>query len=64
MFFDDTAGYAEILGEPASSVDAANGVELESDRIRQDIEFDFVEAIDASEPSTFDEEAFRFADDP
>lgn len=61
VFFDDEEAFAEVLGAPAVSVDEANGVRLESDRIRQDIEFDYVEAIDASAPSSFDVEAFRFA---
>ena len=59
VFFDDEQSVAEIIGSPAHSVDEANGVELTSDRIRQDIEFDYVEAIDATVPSEFDRAAFQ-----
>ena len=40
------------------SVDADSGASLVTDRIKQDIEFDFFEAIDASVPSDFDVTAF------
>ena len=53
VFYDDEAQLAEIIGEPALSVDDDNGVRLESPRIRQDIEFDFVEALDATAPQPF-----------
>lgn len=59
VFFDDEQALAEIIGSPAHSVDEANGGELTSDRIRQDIEYDYVEAIDASTPSDFSREAFQ-----
>lgn len=59
VFFDDEQSIAEIIGSPAHSVDEANGIELTSDRIKQDIEFDFFEAIDATVPSDFDPEAFQ-----
>lgn len=59
VFFDDERSLAEIMGSPAHSVDEANGVELSSDRILQDIEFDYVEAIDATSPSDFDAELFE-----
>jgi lipopolysaccharide export system protein LptA len=58
VFFDDEQSLAEIIGSPAQSIDEANGVELTSDRIRQDIEFDFVEAIDATVASDFEAAAF------
>jgi lipopolysaccharide export system protein LptA len=58
VFFDDEQSLAEIIGAPARSVDEANGVVLTSDRILQDIEFDYVEAIDASVPSEFDRQQF------
>lgn len=59
LFFDDEQSLAEIIGSPARSVDSASGSELESARIRQDIEFDFFEAIDASEVTDFDPAAFE-----
>ncbi len=63
VFFDDALDIAEVIGNPARSLDEENGVELEAARIRQDIEFDFVEAIDASEPSDFSADDFQFAVD-
>jgi lipopolysaccharide export system protein LptA len=59
VFFDDERALAEIIGSPARSVDQANGVELTSDRILQDIEYDYVEAIDSSVPSDFSAEEFQ-----
>lgn len=61
VFFDDVAGFAEIIGteaEPARAEDSESGAKLTTDRIRQDIEFGFFEAIDASLPSTFEATAF------
>lgn len=61
VFFDDNTGIAEIVGtasEPARAVDADSGATLTTDRIKQDIEYDFFEAIDASVPSEFDAGAF------
>jgi hypothetical protein len=39
-------------------VDSSTGATLSTDRILQDIEFKFFEAIDASVPSDFDVRAF------
>lgn len=61
VFFDDETGIAEVIGDaanPARSVDADSGATLVTDRIKQDIEFDFFEAIDASVPSDFDVATF------
>ena len=61
VFFDDEMGIAEIIGtadQPAEAVDSETGASLVTDRIRQDVEFDFFEAIDASVPSEFDPAAF------
>ena len=61
VFFDDETGIAEVIGGsagPARSVDADSGATLVTDRIKQDIEFDFFEAIDSSVPSDFDVTAF------
>jgi len=66
VFFDDNTGVAEIVGSadaPARSVDADSGATLSTDRIKQDIEFDFFEAIDSSVPSEFDTSAFDLADE-
>lgn len=63
VFYDDERQLAEILGAegaPARSVDAGSGSTLEAARIRQDVEFDFVEAIDASEATDFQPEPFLF----
>jgi len=62
VFFDDNTGIAEIIGSadaPAQAVDADSGATLSTDRIKQDIEYDFFEAIDASVPSEFDAGAFE-----
>ena len=61
VFFDDNTGIAEIVGsasQPAQAVDSESGATLSTDRIKQDIEYDFFEAIDASVPSEFDASAF------
>lgn len=52
--YDDAQKIAEVTGSPARSVNEADGVTLEGDRILQDVEFDFVEAIDASVVSDLD----------
>lgn len=59
VFFDDERSLAEIIGSPAHSLDESTGSELQSDRIRQDIEFDFFEAIDASVASDFERADFQ-----
>ena len=61
VFFDDATGIAEVIGgvdRPAEAVDADSGATLVTDRIKQDVEFDFFEAIDASVPSDFDPAQF------
>ena len=61
VFFDDATGIAEVIGSaerPAEAVDADSGATLVTDRIKQDVEFDFFEAIDASVPSEFDPSMF------
>ncbi len=66
VFFDDNEAIAEINGAPdapATAVDSANGVTLTSDRIKQDVQYDYFEAIDASQPSEFDVGAFAMAGD-
>ena len=63
VFFDDEASLAEVLGEPAVSVDEGNGVRLESPRIQQDIQYDFVEALDASAPQPFSPDAFQLVEE-
>ncbi len=61
VFFDDTQAIAEVLGSaghPATAVDSKNGSSLRADRIKQDVKYDYFEAIDASAPSQFDKAAF------
>jgi len=58
VFYDDDEEIAEVLGRPAVAVDEAAGVRLETDRIRQDVRFRFVEAIDASLPTSYTAEQF------
>jgi lipopolysaccharide export system protein LptA len=61
VFYDDDEEVAEILGDPAIAVDAAAGVRLETARVRQDVRFRFVEAIDASLPTPYTADQFRLA---
>lgn len=63
VVYDDERRVAEITGAPARSVNEGDGVTLESDRILQDVEFDYVEAIDASQASDVDLTAFLFAEE-
>lgn len=63
VIYDDDERIAEVTGSPARSVNERDGVTLESDRILQDVEFDFVEAIDASAVSDVDLTAFLFAEE-
>ena len=63
VFYDDEEAVAEVLGSPARSVDAANGVELTSDRIQQFVDLDYVEAIDASLPREESVDAFLFSEE-
>ncbi|HKI58650.1 MAG TPA: hypothetical protein VKA00_05495 [Trueperaceae bacterium] len=61
VFFDDSKSVAEVLGapgQPATAVDSKDGSSLRADRIRQDVKYDYFEAIDASAPSQFDKSAF------
>jgi len=63
VVYDDAEQLAEVTGSPARSVNEADGVTLESDRILQDVQFDFVEAIDASQASGIDLDDFRFPEE-
>lgn len=61
VFYDDEQEVAEVLGNPAVAVDSAAGVRLETARVRQDVRFRFVEAMDASLPTPFTADQFRLA---
>ena len=61
VFYDDEQEVAEVLGNPAIAVDAAAGVRLETARVRQDVRFRFVEAMDASLPTPFTADQFQLA---
>jgi lipopolysaccharide export system protein LptA len=63
VVYDDARRIAEVTGSPARSIDEGGGVTLESDRILQDVEFDYVEAIDASQASDVDLAAFLFEEE-
>ncbi len=56
--FDDATSQAEIIGNPAVSVNAAQGITLSGARLLQRTDIDVVEVIDASQPSNCDEAAF------
>ncbi len=58
VFYDDDEEVAEVIGAPAVAVDEAAGVRLETDRIRQDVRYRFVEAIDATVPTSYSVEQF------
>jgi lipopolysaccharide export system protein LptA len=61
VFYDDAEEVAEVIGNPAIAVDAAAGVRLETARVRQDVRFRFIEAMDASLPTPYTAEQFRLA---
>jgi lipopolysaccharide export system protein LptA len=61
VFYDDDEEVAEVLGSPATAVDTAAGVTLETDRIRQDVRYRFVEAIDATLPTPFTADQFALS---
>ncbi|MFN2323842.1 MAG: hypothetical protein ABR510_12895, partial [Trueperaceae bacterium] len=61
VFYDDEEEVAEVLGDPAIAVDSAAGVRLETARVRQDVRFRFVEAMDASLPTPFTADQFQLA---
>ena len=58
VFYDDEEEVAEVLGDPAIAVDESAGVRLETARVRQDVRFRFVEAMDASLPTPYTVEQF------
>ncbi len=57
--FDDATSVAEIIGNPAVSVDAAQGITLSGVRLLQRTDIDVVEVPPASAPSICDEAAFE-----
>lgn len=59
VFFNDEEQLAEVIGNPATSVVESEGVEVTGDRLLQDIQFDFVEVIDASVASEFSADDFQ-----
>jgi len=58
VFYDDEEEVAEVIGDPAIAVDEGAGVRLETARVRQDVRFRFVEAMDASLPTPYTVEQF------
>lgn len=67
VFFDDNSGIAEVIGTPeapARAFDSDSGTTLVTDRIQQDVEYDFFEAIDASVPSAYDAATFDLTERP
>ncbi len=61
VFYDDDEEVAEVIGSPATAVDPSAGVNLSTDRIRQDVRYRFVEAIDASLPTTYTADQFALS---
>ncbi|CAN5819394.1 hypothetical protein BH23DEI1_BH23DEI1_20900 [soil metagenome] len=63
VFYDDEDEVADVIGSPATAVDPSAGVNLSTDRIRQDVRFRFVEAIDASLPTTYTADQFMLSNE-
>jgi lipopolysaccharide assembly outer membrane protein LptD (OstA) len=63
VFYDDDEEVAEVIGSPATAVDPSAGVNLSTDRIRQDVRYRFVEAIDASLPTTYTADQFALSNE-
>jgi lipopolysaccharide export system protein LptA len=53
VFYDDDEEVAEVIGNPAIAIDTSAGVRLETARVRQDVRFRFIEAMDASLPTPY-----------
>ena len=58
VFYDDEEEIAEVLGTPAIAIDGSAGVRLETARVRQDVRFRFIEAMDASLPTPYRVDVF------
>lgn len=63
VFFDDSVSRAEIFGNPAVSVNRAQGVTISGERLEQLIDLNIVEVLDASLPSVFDAASFDLSDE-
>lgn len=59
VFFDDTTSRAEVIGNPATSVDRANDVEVSGARLEQLIDLSIVRVLDATVPPLADETDFQ-----
>lgn len=58
VFYDDEEEVAEVIGAPAIANDRSAGVRLETARVRQDVRFRFIEAMDASLPTPYSVDEF------
>lgn len=61
VFYDDEEEVAEIIGDPVIAEDGAAGLRLETARVRQDVRFRFIEAMDASLPTPYTADQFQLA---
>ncbi len=61
VYFDDEASRAEVIGNPAVSVNAELGLTISGARLEQLTDIDVVEVLDESVPSQFDVLAFRLS---
>ena len=59
LYFDDETSRAEIVGNPATSVDSAQGIELSGARLEQRTDIDVVRVLDETVPSEFDASQFN-----
>ena len=61
VFFDDEASRAEVLGNPATSIDEANDIEVSGARLEQRTDLDIVRILDDSVPSDFQADTFKLS---
>lgn len=61
VFYDDEEEVAEIIGDPVLAEDRSAGIRLETARVRQDVRFRVIEAMDASLPTPYTADQFQLA---
>jgi lipopolysaccharide export system protein LptA len=61
VFFDDTTSRAEVIGNPATSIDRANDVEVSGARLEQLIDLSIVRVLDATVPPLANEADFELS---
>lgn len=61
VFYDDEEEVAEIIGDPVLAEDRSAGIRLETARVRQDVRFRVIEAMDTSLPTPYTADQFQLA---